>query len=40
MWFMRKLSLFIFVWLGTTTICCTAGEPSYTVAVIPKGTTH
>src|SRR3989475_11875929 len=37
---MRKLFQCIVIWLGITTICHLSAEPSYTIAVIPKGTTH
>src|SRR6266481_5470270 len=37
---MRKLFQCIVIWLGITTICRVSAEPSYTIAVIPKGTTH
>jgi len=30
----------ILLCLAVATVCCAAAEPSYTVAVIPKGTTH
>src|SRR6266576_2864945 len=37
---MRKPFQCIVIWLGITTICHLSAEPSYTIAVIPKGTTH
>src|SRR3989440_12348202 len=38
---MQRFSHFLSVWLAIATVCSVvAAEPSYTIAVIPKGTTH
>src|SRR3989449_7727553 len=38
---MQRFSHFLSVWLAIATMCSlVAAEPSYTIAVIPKGTTH
>src|SRR5436309_8386576 len=37
---MPKTIRYYLMWLCVGTLCCAAAEPSYTIAVIPKGTTH
>src|ERR1051325_11683829 len=38
---MSKTTYQFLIWFVIATVCCeTRGEPSYTIAVIPKGTTH
>src|SRR6266699_5853246 len=37
---MPKTIRYYLMWLCVGTLCCAAAEPAYTIAVIPKGTTH